>query len=600
MAFRFSITSKVIVLVAIPFVFELVFAGLLWDALDHADRELKKAEHAREISDNTNALIRGLYEVVTELSLDNLLRSGRIDTFDVRRAPQVLKVQKIIDRLTKLSAENPHEAEVVRNVSVSLEGAINAFDEGVKAYRRNDAKTYSYQKKVGVRSYIPKLLNQELIDLPKDAKERQDQAVEREAQFREQMKSYLLLLVACSFLITAGVAFSLILGITSRLSQLRDNTLKMATDGPLPARLSGNDEIADVDGAFHKLVEALSDAHHREKAVLDNALDLICSIDGNGRISAVNKASLDILLYEPDDLMGRYFIDLVAPDDVSHVLKQVDEVKEVEGSCEFESGMVRRDGQRVFVLWSVHWSVSERSLFCVLHDITARKEAERLRQEVISMVTHDLRTPLTAIRMAAEILKSKDSDRKDAGEMLGRISTASTRMMLLINDLLDIEKIRAGSLELSKANLMASDVFEQCNDTVFTLLEEKQIAMEREDGDIEFCADPDRVVQVLVNLVSNAIKFSPRGSQLKLSAVRTTGGVEFSVADQGRGIPEAMLSTVFERFQQVEAADAKLKGGSGLGLAICRSLVQLHGGEIWVESKEGVGSTFKFVIPNPS
>lgn len=598
MALRFSITNKVIILVAIPFVFEVGFALLLNDALKRFDEESKVAEHAREISDTTNMLIKDLYMVVTEFNLGPLVQSGRIHSIDVRRVPQVQKVYSVIDKLKELTAGDKKQTRVVDGVADGLEHAIEALEIGIHAYRKGDEETFNYQRKVGVKAYLPQLISTELIDLPKDAKERQDQAVKRQIEYRGQVQNYLFGLVAFSFLITAFITLILIVGLTRRLSQLRENTIKVALNEPLPPLLGGSDEIADVDRAFHQLVRALDEAHHREKAVLDNALDMICSIDANGRISAINQASFDVLGFSPDDLLGRYYIDLVAPDDVSYVLENIDRVKEGLGSNTFEGRMVRVDGSHVFVLWSAHWSRSERSLFCVLHDISAQKAAERLRQEVISMVTHDLRTPLTAIRMAAEMIREAQQHGPETEHMLARIGTSSTRMMLLINDLLDIEKIRAGSMELSKVKVLTGDLYEQCLDTVSALVDEKEIIFDSDEEDEqELYADPDRIVQVLVNLVSNAIKFSPRRSTIKLSSRATANGVEIHVADQGRGIPAEMLGRVFDRFQQVEESDATVKGGSGLGLAICKSLVELHGGRIWVESEEGHGSTFKFSIP---
>ena len=215
------------------------------------------------------------------------------------------------------------------------------------------------------------------------------------------------------------------------------------------------------------------------------------------------------------------------------------------------------------------------------------------------MVTHDLRTPITAIRHTVEMMSSGmvGNISADAGKMLNRVGVATTRMMLLINDLLDIEKIKTGMMRMECSIVMVSDLYELCSHTVEGLLAEKSITLNTDDSELEVYADADRIAQVLVNLVSNAVKFSPHNSKIDLSANLSGDFVEISVRDSGRGIPSHMLTSVFERFQQVESADSRERGGSGLGLAICKAIVEMHGGKIWVESVESEGSTFKFLVP---
>jgi signal transduction histidine kinase len=180
--------------------------------------------------------------------------------------------------------------------------------------------------------------------------------------------------------------------------------------------------------------------------------------------------------------------------------------------------------------------------------------------------------------------------------MIGRADIASTRMMLLINDLLDIEKIKSGMMKLEMSHVFVSELFEMAAGTVIGLLDDKSINLVRREADIEVLVDPDRMTQVLVNLISNAIKFSPQGSEIILSAEQN-GGVEICVSDSGTGIPRDMLDKIFDRFQQVKVSDSKKLGGSGLGLAICKAIVELHGGTIWAESQNGKGSTFKIQLP---
>lgn len=596
--FRFSITQKVIALVAIPLVFELVFVGLLYDTIKKAAEESSKAEHALAISNTTNALIKDLFHMVSELSLNDLEERGLLKG-EFKETERMIHAKMLIKRLVALTRSDPDTRRVAIEVQKMTSQSIAEFKRGWDACIRGDRETLLYVRKKGLKKYAAGLISDDLINLPKDAMERYNQARENERVFRQEIITNLFALATLSILVTILIAFGLTSQITGRLTQVARKTYLLASNEPLSKPLGGDDEIGDVDRALHSMVIALSEANYREKAALDNARDIICSIDGAGKFSAVNQASSNVLGYPCEELLGRYYIDIVASEDVNFVLKQIEAVVTEQESHEFEARVVRPNRTSVDLLWSVHWSSDERTLFCVLHDVSARKEAERLRQEVIAMVTHDLRTPLTAVRQIVEMFKegSVGDFTPEADKMLSRIDTATTRMMLLINDLLDIEKIKSGSMQLSYSQVLASDLFSVCSDTVSALVSEKQIQLNSGEDDVELSADPDRIVQVLVNLVSNAIKFSTRGGTITLTAADIGEEVEFQIADNGRGIPEEMLEKIFDRFQQVKESDAKVKGGSGLGLAICKSLVELHGGRIWVESTEGAGSTFKFTLP---
>jgi signal transduction histidine kinase len=215
------------------------------------------------------------------------------------------------------------------------------------------------------------------------------------------------------------------------------------------------------------------------------------------------------------------------------------------------------------------------------------------------MLSHDLRSPLGAIQGSLVLLKAGAMGALSEQAMT-RISSAeriATQLIRLINDLLDIEKAEAGKFELVKEEFSLSEMLSQTLESVQTLADQKKITLEKTDFEAQIIADRDRLFRVLVNLLSNAIKFSPENSKVTVEAEIKLGFVEIRVSDQGRGIARADQVRIFDRFQQVEAADATIKGGSGLGLAICRTIVEKHGGTISVESEPGKGSTFKFKIP---
>jgi signal transduction histidine kinase len=230
---------------------------------------------------------------------------------------------------------------------------------------------------------------------------------------------------------------------------------------------------------------------------------------------------------------------------------------------------------------------------------TDRKQVERLKNEFVSLVSHELRTPLTsihgALRILASGLLSADSGQ---GKRLLQIAVDSTdRLVDLINDILDVERIESGSVKMNKTRCNSVDIVAQAVQLMQPIADRIGATLSVSNPEIELVADSDRIVQVLTNLLSNAIKFSPFGSTVWLSAERQPDRVLFTVKDEGCGIPTDKLGSIFDRFQQADSSDSRHHDGTGLGLTICRSVVQQHQGQIWVESVVGQGSTFCFTLP---
>lgn len=237
----------------------------------------------------------------------------------------------------------------------------------------------------------------------------------------------------------------------------------------------------------------------------------------------------------------------------------------------------------------------------VFRDVTERREMDRLKSEFVSMVSHELRTPLAAIRGSLGLIAGGAMGplSPTAGRMVEIALLSSDRLTRLINDILDIERIESGVMPMELSDLQVPALVEEAVGQVQILAEqtevEVEVEVERMVGRVH--ADPDRVVQTLLNLLGNAIKFSPARATVTVRAHQRDRFVEFAVADHGRGIPPDKLESIFGRFEQVDSSDAREKGGSGLGLAISRSIVERLGGRLWATNNPGGGSTFRFTLP---
>lgn len=240
----------------------------------------------------------------------------------------------------------------------------------------------------------------------------------------------------------------------------------------------------------------------------------------------------------------------------------------------------------------------QRFLILVV-DVSERAEIERMKQQFVAMVSHELKTPLMAVQVYLELLeRGTYGTLNEVGSQKWKaVDENVTRLTKLINDLLDVERLESGTLSSRKRAVHLSDIFDAVRETVMPSAEKAKIDMAFQDIEIDFNADPDRIVQVLVNLIANALKFSPEGSRVDVLAEDEGDTVLLAVKDQGRGIPADFRKKIFERFQQVSTDDASRKGGAGLGLAICKSIVHQHGGTVWVDSEEGQGSRFSLRLP---
>ena len=240
-----------------------------------------------------------------------------------------------------------------------------------------------------------------------------------------------------------------------------------------------------------------------------------------------------------------------------------------------------------------------KGFFSMVEDITERKVIDRMKSEFISIASHEMRTPLTSIHGVVKLLcANRLGELTPQGKVMADMALRnSQRLVHLVRDILDLERMESGRDEINKSCCNSVTLVRQAIDTVSSMAKEQQITIETNTKPIKFLGDRERLTQALTNLLSNAIKFSPVNSKIIVTSMLQQDDVIFSVCDRGRGIPQDKLENIFERFQQVDASDSRKKGGTGLGLAICRHIIEQHGGKIWVESVYGEGSTFFFSIP---
>ncbi len=360
--------------------------------------------------------------------------------------------------------------------------------------------------------------------------------------------------------------------------------------------------------------------------IMNNSHDVICTIDENGRFLSVNGASESLWGYKPEELVGRPYIDLVHPDDRPKTTQTDGDIRVTKTITDVVNRYVRKDGSIVAVVWSANWSEADRMLFCVAHDITARTKMEnalrlakeeadranRAKNEFLSRMSHELRTPLNAVLGFGQLLEQQDPT-DEQRPRIKHILDAGRHLLKLTNEVLDISQIETGKLELSLEPVLIREVADEALELIRALAAERKINISRSplttgalsgqfecadatptESDATLCvlADQERFAQVLLNLLTNALKYTPAGGAISISwEIRGDKHVRVEVRDTGPGIPQEKISRLFVPFDRLGAEHTEVKG-RGLGLALCQRLITAMHGSIGVESELGRGSTF--------
>jgi PAS domain S-box-containing protein len=348
--------------------------------------------------------------------------------------------------------------------------------------------------------------------------------------------------------------------------------------------------------------------YRQQEILLNSVADGICGLDRTGLVSFANPAAAGLLGAAASSIAGKPVHELLhgsAPSgsecgEDCALLRATGRLQLMATSG--EDTFFRVDGSPFRVDYALtpildHGRLSGSVLS--FRDISQRYALDRLKDEFVSTVSHELRTPLTAIRGALGLLDHGGLGHfNDKGANLLRIALAnSERLIRLINDILDLERLKSGRERLIFKKVQLSQIVRQAIDFMVPVADAAGVRLMHDDTQAEIAADPDRLLQVLTNLLSNAVKFSPRNSTISVLMRPDVNGVTLSVVDPGRGIPADKLETIFGRFQQVDASDSRQKGGTGLGLAICRTIVHQHSGRIWAERNPVRGTAFRVFLP---
>jgi PAS domain S-box-containing protein len=374
--------------------------------------------------------------------------------------------------------------------------------------------------------------------------------------------------------------------------------------GTVPFVLSHGIDITEQTQAEEEL-QALERQH---QSILDSVGDGIWGMDLEGRLTFINRSGAEMLGFSPEELQGQEMHSTVHHSRADGSPYPKEECP-IFGSLQRDTPLHidedvfwRKNGQALpveYVACPLLDNGRVDGIVVAFTDVTERRRLNRMKDEFISTVSHELRTPLTSLRAALGLVASGALAKRPekVPQMLEIALSNCDRLVRLVNDIVDFERIGSGTLPLHQSEWNAIDLLRRAMDAERSAASRAGLSFRLDVQPVDVWVDGDRILQVMGNLIRNAIKFSEKGGEIRLAA-RATGEKEvtFEVQDQGAGIPPEKLDMIFDRFQQADASDSRLQGGTGLGLALCRGIITQHGGRIWAKSSPGSGSTFYFTV----
>ena len=480
--------------------------------------------------------------------------------------------------------------------------AHNVTEVGELEATQNLRKAYFEFKKDNSETHFTKL-NQALFNIA----ELNQQGIVRKNDLAlktaENASNYLKMVAIVCMLLTFTFIVNFPSYIANPIKELTKG-IQAITNKNYEQRLhfSSEDEFGELASAFNSMAEKLNEYEHsnlakilfeksRIEAIINNLNDAVIGLDEKSKILFVNIVAIKMLNVKSEDLIGKYAPDVALYNDLLRtLLNEKDQNKEIK--------IYADERESYFTKETLTVESNEKVLgkVILLKNITRFHELDEAKTNFIATISHELKTPISAIKMSLKLLENEKVGilNPEQSQLLENIKSDSQRLLNITGELLDLTQVESGKISLNLQAVAPQNIIEYATSAIQFQAQQQNIEIEIQLSDKlpQVQADAEKSAWILVNLLTNAIRYSPENSKIIVSAIRQNGTVVFSVQDFGKGIAQEYLEKIFDKYFQTPDSQK----GTGLGLAIARQFIEAQNGQIWVESEIGIGSTFYFSL----
>lgn len=565
----------------------IVFLQQFFSVLDEIESNSKSRNFVMECYELESKVVESFSNLT--LSIDS---NGFIDPLTTRR--EFIAIEQSVNNLVTNSRSDgllTARAEKLKNVYLESKAFIEWC---LREQSKGSGNWKSANNKVPEK--IISLCNEFIVSFQALIGSRAQTDNEQSTLKWHAIKTFLNSCLVASILLSLGLVYLFAISIKNPLSKIAARCDEIAANYQLTPANQSLDELGQLDRLIYALGVNLRQTLQNEKAMVQNARNLIFSIDVNGIIQRTNDFS-QLLGYSRDEMIGKSFLDFCFQDDVSIADEEFGKIFKSEQSKNFEVRMQNKEGRLVETLWSC--VLSEGELFVVLHDTGQAKNIQRLKDDFLNMISHDLRSPLSSLLVSFSMIieGAKGPLPVEVRRELEGAVRNCERLIEFINDFLDLQKIESGNIQLELESVDLEQLVTETAEIMRGAVSAKNLTIMTfcETEPVKINADRSKLRRVILNLLSNAVTFSPIGSTISIFIERLPDSIELRVVDEGPGVPVEFRETIFEAF--VQAPSSQSTKGTGLGLAICAQIVKAHGGQIGVNDTSGGGASFWVRLP---
>jgi PAS domain S-box-containing protein len=586
------IWQKILILMLIPISFEVAATAFLVHVLNETQKTTDRFYNSRKILSEYHEMQKNFNNTAIDMAtMGSYREDGRPPDFDAdKKRIEMAKVGV-------LSAADIHPTvrEALAMAPAVFDHALDVIETARKLYYD---KSIPHEKKGSMlKNQVFSLimesdpLVQRIVDVETTIESLESSESEKA---RWMVTASAIAAFAISLLISFSVAIFFYRSFGKRLQLIEGNAEKVALGQRLPRALSGGDEIDELDRTLHNAAQYVESVHKKEFAVLNKSVDVLCSIDTRFKIVSIGESVENSWHYSVGDVLGRSIFTLLPEQDATRVRNLLSETSQMAAEHDFETELKCGDGKIREFAWKVSWIPEESKYYCVIRDISERKNVERAKQRLLAIASHDLRTPLMSV---SANLSSLSAGRY--GELDSNLRTALDqseqnldKLMELIQSLLDLERMESTKTQLELGCVSALDATLEAIKSVDQQARSAQVTIISPNRDESILADERRLVQILVTLLQNAIGQSLPGQKVAVAITSKESLVQISVNDQGPGIAVEEIDLVFDKYFQSRNKVQQKNKSNGLSLALAKVLTEAQNGSIGVSSERGKGSQF--------